>query len=332
VHQLSRRRLLLFAGLAIAAPSSSFAQQQDKIRRIGYLAARFRSTPASPDPYYDAFVQGMRDLGYVEGRNLLIEWRFAEGKFDRIAELAAELVKLNVEVIVTHGTPQAQALKRATAVIPIVFTAVGDPVGTGLAASLARPGGNLTGLSNIASDIGPKQIELLKEMIPALSRVAVLVNPGNSSHLSIKKNIQSAARQLATATVIVEARTPDDIERGFSLMNREHAKAVIVAGDAYFVGQRPQILRLAAKYRIPSMFEFREDVLSGGLLSYGRSQTEMYRQGATFVDKILKGAKPSELPIEQPTKFELVINRKTAKALGITIPQSVLLRANEVVE
>jgi putative ABC transport system substrate-binding protein len=326
-----RNAVIALISLGFASLATQ-AEQLSKVRRVGYLAGRSRSTASNPDVYYDAFVQGMRELGYSEGKNLVIEWRFAEGNVERLPMLAAELIALNVEVIATHGTPQTQALMRATNSIPIVFTAVGDPVGIGLVGSLARPEGNVTGLSNIAGDIGPKQIQLLKEMIPKLSRVALLVNPGNASHISIVRTIKSAAQKLGISILVVSASTPADIDRGFDSMSRNRSTAAIVAGDAFFVGQQSRIVQLATTHRIPSMFEFREDAVAGGLLSYGRSQTDMYRQGATYVDKILKGAKPKELPIEQPTRFDLVINRKTANALGLTIPHSLLMRADEVIE
>ena len=330
----TRRAFLIAAGawLTLARASASFAQQQPKVWRIGFLAMRSRSTPSNPDVYYDAFVQGMRELGYVEGKNLVIEWRFADGKYERLPGLAAELVRMKVEVIVTHSAAGPQAAQRATSTIPIVFVTASDPVGSGFAVSLARPGGNLTGLSNIVSEVSPKHIELLKTMIPKLSRVAVLQNPGNSFHPANLKSIQAAAQQVGIKVLPVDARAPDEIERGFATMTRERAEAVIVAADAFFVQQRRQIAELALKNRLPSMFPFREDVQAGGLMSYGQNLADSYRRAATYVDKILKGAKPGELPIEQPTRFHLAINRKTAKALGLNITNELLLRADEVIE
>ena len=288
---------MAFGAGALAAPFSCFAQQQGKVWRIGFLGARLRSTPSNPEVYYDAFVQGMRELGYVEGKNLVIEWRFADGKYERLPGLAAELVQMKVEVIVTHTTPAIQAAQRATRTIPIVAAVVGDPVGSGFAASLARPGGNITGLSNIAVDVSPKHIELLKTMIPRLSRVANLVNPGNSSHLAVLKSVQAAARQVGIKILPMDARAPEEIERGFATMARERAESVIVAPDPFFFQQRRQIAELALKNRVPSMFSFREEVAAGGLMSYGPNLTDFYRRAATYVDKILKGAKPGELPI-----------------------------------
>ena len=329
---MKRRNLLIALGAGLATPLVSFAQQQDKIPRIGFLAARSRSTASNPDPYYDAFVQGMRALGYVDGKNLIIEWRFADGKYERLPGLATESVRLKLEVIVTHGTPSVEALQRATSTIPIVHAAVGNPVVSGFAASLARPGGNITGLSLMSIDVNPKRLDLLKIMMPGLSRTAVLVNPGNSTLPADLKSVQVAAQQIGVNVLPVDARTPEQIERGFAAMRRERADAVIVLGDSFFVGQRRQIAELAAQNRLPSMFYYREDVQAGGLMSYGQNLADHYLRAATYVDKVLKGAKPSELPIEQPTKIHLAINRKTAKALGLAIPQELLLRADEVIE
>ena len=329
---IARRSFVLALGAGALAPLSLVAQPQPKVRRIGFLATRSRSTVSNPDVYYDAFVQGMRDLGYVEGKNLVIEWRFADGKYERLAGLAAELVQMKPEVIVTHGTPGPQAMRQATSTIPIVTASAGDPVASGFAVSLTRPGGNITGLSLIAIDLSPKHFELLTIMVPRLSRVAVLANPGNSSHPAILKSLQTAAQQVGIKVLPMDARTPEEIERGFAMMKRERAEAVIVAADGFFVGQRRRIAELAAKNRTPSMYAFREHVGAGGLMSYGQNLTEHYRSAATYVDKILKGAKPGDLPFEQPTRIHLAINRKTAKALGLKIPQELLLRADEVIE
>jgi putative ABC transport system substrate-binding protein len=329
---IDRRNVLILGLGALAAPLASLGQQQGKVRRIGFLAVRSRPTPSNPEVYYDAFVQGMRDLGYVEGKNLVIEWRFADGKFERLPGLASELVLMKLEVIVTHTTPSTEALQRATSTIPIVMTSIADPVSSGFAASLARPGGNITGLSLMIIDLSPKYLELLKLMLPALSRVAVLLNPGTSFEFAVLKSIQAAAQQFGVKILAVEARTLEEIERGFAAMRRERADAVIVLGDSFFIAQRRQITELAARNRLPSMFAYREDVEAGGLMSYGQNLADFYRRAATYVDKILKGAKPGELPIEQPMKVHLAINRKTAKTLGLSIPQEVLLRVDEVIE
>lgn len=314
----------------LALPLGVFAQQQGQIWRIGFLGARSRSTASNPDALYDAFIQGMRDLGYIEGKNLVIEWRFADAKYERLPALAAELVQLKVEVIVTHSTPASQALQRATSTIPIVIASADDPVGAGLVKSLAHPGGNITGLSDLSGDLGPKQFEMLRTVVSELSQVAVLVNP--ASHTSILKEIETAAQNIGVKILPVEARTPREIDNAFSMMAREKAGAVIVVVDAAFIQQRRQIAELAAKDRLPSISSFREYVEAGGLMSYGANITERYRRAATYVDQILKGAKPGDLPVEQPTTFELVINQKTAKALGITIPQSLLINADKVIE
>ena len=329
----TRRRLLLALGASvISAPFPSLAQQPPKIRRIGFLAARSRSTPANPDVYYDAFVKGMRDLGYVEGRNLVIEWRFADGKLERLSELAAELVRMKVEVIATHGTQNAQAAQRATSTIPIVISAISDPVSAGVVKSLARPGGNITGLSVMTVDLSPKQIELLHAVIPRLSRVALLMNSSNSGHPAILKSTQAAARSIGATVLPVEVRSAEEIERGFATMARERSDVLIVAVDTFLIGQRRQIADLALKHRLPTMYGYREDVEAGGLMSYGQNLADFYRRAATYVDKILKGATPGELPIEQPIKIHLAINRKTAKALGLVISKELLFRADEVIE
>ena len=329
---MNRRKLLVAVGLgALAAALPSIAQQQGKIWRIGFLAPRSRPTSSDPD-VYSAFPQGMRELGYVEGKNFVVEWRFADGKFERLPGLAAELVKMKVDVIVAAGTVATEVAQRATTTIPIVIAASVDPVGSGFVKSLARPGGNITGLSLATSDFSPKHLELLMTVVPKLSRVAVLVSPDNSAHPGVLKSIQAAAQKLGVQVLPVSARTPEDIERGFAVMKREHAEAVIVAADAFFVLQRRQIVELALKHRLASMAPNREYAAAGGLMSYGQNVADFYRRAATFVDKILKGAKPGELPIEQPAIFELVINRKTAKTLGISLPQELLLRADRVIE
>jgi len=324
---MNRRDAVLVLLALAAVPQGSAAQPAVKLRRIGFLAARSHA-----DPYYDAFTQGMRDLGYVEGKSLHVEWRYAEQKLERLPALAGDLVRQSVEVIVTHSTAATRAAVQASNTIPIVCANMGDPVGSGFAASLGRPGGNITGLSGIPTDVSPKQVELLKLVVPHLSRAAVLANPETASHSAILKNLQAAAQRIGVNVLPINARTPKEIEHGFESMKREHADAVFILGDSFFIGQRTQISRLAARYRLPSMFEWKEDVEAGGLMSYGQSAADSYRRAATYVDKILKGAKPGDLPIEQPTKFEFVVNLKTAKALGVAIPQQILLRADRAIE
>jgi putative ABC transport system substrate-binding protein len=328
----TRRKLLLALGAgAFAAPLASLAQQQGKAWRVGFLSARRR--PASLDTdYYGAFPRGMRDLGYVEGKNLAIEWRFADGEYERLPGMAADLVQLKVDVIMALGAPAIVAAQKATTTIPIVVVTGVDPVDAGFVKSLARPGGNITGLSNLAGDISAKHLEMLLATMPTLARVAVLMNPANSSHAAFLKNVQYAAQKAGITILPVEAQTLQEIERAFSTMAREHVGAVIVALDPFFIQQGPQIAVQAGKHRLPSIFANREYAEAGGLMSYGQNQLDIYRRAATYVDKILKGAKAADLPIEQPTKFEFVINLKTAKALGITIPQSLLLRADEVIQ
>ena len=330
---ISRRQVVLAIGAgALTVRHSSFAQQQSKVWRIGFLAARSHSTPSNPDVYYDAFVQGMRELGYVEGKNLVIEWLGAEEKYDRLPALAAELVGRKPDVLVTAGTPATRALQLATRVIPVVAVANIDPVGSGFAESLSRPGGNITGMSQLTVGVSSKHLELLTRMVPGVSRVALLLNPDNAANASIAVTVQAAAQSAGLRLLRVEARSLEEIERGFVTMKRERSEAVIVASDGMFVGRRRQIADLLTKNRLPSIFPFPEDVEAGALMSYGVNLAEIYRRGAAYVDKIFKGAKPGDLPIEQASKFELVINMKTAKALGIKVPNLILVQATKVIE
>jgi putative tryptophan/tyrosine transport system substrate-binding protein len=319
------------AGGLLAAPLAAEAQQAAKIARIGYLAGNLAAAPRLEE----ALRQGLRDLGYVEGRNLVIEYRDAEGKVDRLPALAAELVALKVDVIVAPNTPQALAAKRATRTLPIVFCFVADPVASGLVTSLARPGGNVTGLSSLTPELVGKRLELLKQAVPGVSRVAVLWQPGFQGERTEKdmlKGADVAARALGVRLQFVEAQGPADIDRAFSDMTRAHAGAVTVIGSTMIIGERRRLVDLAAKNRLPAVYARREYVDAGGLMSYGSNIADLFRRAATYVDKILKGAKPADLPVEQPTKFELVINLKTAKALGLTIPPSLLGRADQVIE
>jgi ABC-type uncharacterized transport system substrate-binding protein len=329
---MNRRETLhaLIALCAAVGSRASLAQQHGKVWRVGFLIAR-RLAPGDTN-YYRAFPQGMRELGYDEGRNLVIEWRYADGKFERLPDLAAELVQLKVDVIVTAGTAATSAAQKATTTIPIVMGTTNDAVISGFVQSLAQPGGNITGISNLTVDLSAKDLEILLSVVPKLSRVAVLVNPGNSAHAPIVKTVQTAALKTDVKILPFEARTPQEIENGFSIVTQHNAEAIVVALDAFLVQQGRQIAELATKYRMPSVYPVREHVEVGGLISYGPNLSDNYRRAATYVDKILKGAKPADLPIEQPTKFELVINIKTAKALGVTIPQSLLLRADEVIQ
>jgi putative ABC transport system substrate-binding protein len=327
----NRRKLLIALGTSsLAVPFGSLAEQ-GKVWRVGFLALR-SPTASNPIVSYGAFLQGMRELGYVEGKNLIIEWRLAEGKVERLPALAAELVQLKVDVLVAAGVQPTSAAQKATTTIPIVMANSIDPVGSGFVASLARPGGNITGLSNLIGDLSAKHFEMLRSIAPKLSRVAILVNPTNSGHTTILKTVQTAAQKTNVKILPVEARNPQEIESALLAITRQNAEAVIVANDLFLNQQRHQIAALAAKNRLPSVSAVREFVEAGGLMSYGPNFVENYRRAATYVDKIIKGAKPGDLPVEQPTKFELVINRKTAKALGLTIPQSLLISADKVIE
>ena len=326
----SRRKLLVTVGagaFAFLAPPGSFGQQQGKVWRVGLLSP---SSAAATSQYSGAFLQGMRELGYVEGRNLVVEWRFADGKLERLPGLAAELVRLNVDAIVVQSSSAITAAQKATTIIPIVMTSAGDPVRSGFVKSLARPGGNITGLSIMSDDTGAKLFELLRSVLPTLSRVAMLTP--SASYGAISQSVQAVAQKAGVKTLVVEASTPQEIETAFSLMAREKADAVIVGSPTVFGPQHRQIAELALKHRMPSMFQDRVTVDEGGLISFGQEITHFYKRAATYVDKILKGAKPGELPVEQPVLFNLVVNLKTAKALGLTIPRTILTRADEVIE
>jgi len=330
---VSRRRQILIAlgSGALIAPYASLAQQNNKIRRIGFLVAAAR--PPSIDAHYmGAFVRGLRDLGYVEGKNFVIEWRFADGNYQRLPALAGELVGLNVDVLVTGGTAANSALQKATTTIPIVNATMSDPVGNGFAKSLTHPGGNITGLALATTDMSPKHVELLRLIVPKLTSLGVLVNLGNSAHPAVAKSITTNAQRLGIKVRILDARNADGLTRNFSIMKQERTEAVIAVVDAFFISQRREIAELALKNNLPSMFSAQEHVEAGGLMSYGQNLADHYRRAAAYVDKIFKGAKPGNLPIEQPAVFSLTINSKTAKALGLAIPQELLLRADKVIE
>jgi ABC-type uncharacterized transport system substrate-binding protein len=330
---MKTRREFLIAGAGLCALASplSRAQQANKVWRIGILSVRSRPVSFAGD-YYDAFLKGLRELGYVEGKNIIIEWRFADGKYERLPDLAADLVALKVDVLAVVNTAVIRAARQATGTIPIVMLTSSDPVGSGFVASLARPGGHITGLSNVIGDIAPKYVELLTLVVPKLSRVGVLLNPANTQHRPIFNNIQSAAAKAGIKAFPVEAETPRKVESAFAAMVQQRAGAMIVAIDSRFTDYLSQIVGLAARNRMPGMFPDRGYVEAGGLMSYGQDFADSYRRAAAYVDKIFKGAKPAELPVEQSSKFELVINRKTASALGLAIPQELLLRADRVIE
>ena len=328
---MNRRRFLgaLSAGL-LAAPRVVEAQTAGKVPQVGLLAPRSRSDAA---PFVDAFLQGLRELGWVQGKNIGIEYRFAQGRLDRLPALAAELVHLKVDVILAGSTPPVLAAKKATSTIPIVMATSADPVELGLVASLARPGGNVTGLSfSVGLETVNKGLELLKETAPKARRVAVLSNPDNPGNALGIKNIKLTAQSLALQPQFLEVRGPNEFEAAFAAMARARAEALFVVPDSVFGFHRTRLQELAAKSRLPAMYGSREHTEAGGLMSYAVDLRDSFRRSATYVDKILKGAKPADLPVEQPTKFELVINLKTAKALGLMIPPSVLLRADHIIE
>jgi putative tryptophan/tyrosine transport system substrate-binding protein len=307
---------------------SAEAQQAGKVSRIGYLIT---SSPSAIAPRMDAFQQGLRELGYVEGKNIVIERRHGEGKLDRLPELAAELVRLNVDVIVTSGPTATRPAKGATSTIPIVMTFDDDPVGSGFVASLARPGGNITGLSTLAPEISGKQLELLKEIVPRLSRVAVFGTSTRQGTAQALKEMELAAGAFAVKLQYLDIEDPKDTETAFRAASKGRADALLVLQSPVFNSQRAQIADLAQKSRLPAAYPRREFVEDGGLMSYGASISDLDRRAATYVDKLLKGAKPADLPVEQPIKFEFIINLKAAKQIGLTVPPNVLARADKVI-
>jgi putative ABC transport system substrate-binding protein len=312
----------------LAAPRAAEAQGPAKVPRIGYAFARV----ASEDEHlWAAARQGLRELGYVEGRNIALEVRWAEGHYERLPALVAELISLKIDVLVVATTPGALAAKNATRTIPIVMVATGDPVAGDLVASLARPGGNVTGLSLQNPAVHGKRLELLKESLPGISRVAVLTNPGNPIHTVFWRETQAAAQALGLQLLPLKVRMPEDFDTALATATQRHAEALLAFDDSLTVGYRARLVQLVAKRRLPAMYGFRDFAEAGGLLSYGVNLPDQYRRTAAFVDKILKGAKPADLPVEQPTKFELVINAKAAKALGLSIPPSVLARADGII-
>jgi len=331
-----RRRefITLLSGLAVAwplaAPVATQAQHAGKVYRIGYLS--YSSSTANTH-LHEAFRQGLRELGWVAGQNITIDPRFAEGRADRLPDLAADLVRLKVDIIVTTSTPATLAAKNATETIPIIAANFGDPVGVGLIESLARPGGNITGLSaSVGVDTFSKELELLKEIAPGVSRVAVLSNPANPFHASAIANLKVAAQALKVELQLLEAGSSDKFYGAFAAMSKERAGALLVVTDTIFLLHRALVADLASKNRLPSMYGMGEYVKAGGLISYGPNHSDRFRHTATLVDKILRGVKPAELPVQQPTKFDLTINLKTARALDLSVPPSLIARADEVIE
>jgi putative ABC transport system substrate-binding protein len=313
----------------LTTPGAAEAQQPGKVYRVGFLG---NSTAALEGNLVEPFREGLRDLGYIEGRNILIEYRWADGKYERFPALIAELAALKVDVIVTAGTPAALAVKKTTPSIPLVMAAVGDPIGVGLVASLARPGGNVTGLSAIAPELEGKRLELLREVVPKLSHIAVLWNPDNPFQAGSLKETKTAAQVLGIKVQLLGVRVSEEFPAAFAAILKERPGALLVLADRIFLHNRARIVGFEATHRLPGVYAYPELVEAGGLMSFGPSYAGMHRRAAYYVDKILKGAKPGDLPVEQPTKFDFIINLKTAKALGLTIPPSLLLRADQVIE
>jgi putative ABC transport system substrate-binding protein len=314
---------------ALAWAGAARAQAPAKVRRIGLLSTFSLSDAA---PWHHAFRQGLRDLGWVEGKNISIEYRYVDGRSDRLPDLAADLVRLKVDVIVASAPEDALAAQKATRAVPIVIVVSGDPVALGLVESLARPGGNVTGLSTMTFELAGKRLELLKQIVPKLSRVAVLWNPQGAVPMLQWKETQHAARQLGVQLHSLEVRTLNDLDKAFEGAIRARVGALFVMPDPLIIANLKRIADLAAKSRLPSIFHISEFADAGGLVAYGLDRADLFRRAATFVDKILKGAKPGDLPVEQPTKLELFINLKTARAIGLTIPQNLLYRADKVIE
>src|SRR5262245_61766716 len=326
---IRRREFITLLGGAVAAwPLTARAQQPAKLSTIGFLGS---STPSAMSQWVAAFVQRLRDLGWIEGRTVAIEYRWAEGRSSRAAEIAAAFVRLKVGGIVVSGTPAILAAKQATSVVPIVFATAGDPVGSGLVASLARPGGNVTGLSLQQTDLASKRLELLREVVPGLRRLAILGNVGNPAVVLDMREVEAAAHTLGLEVITAEIQRGEDIVPAFEALNGR-ADALYVCIDPLVNSHRIRINTLALAARLPTSYANREAVEAGGLMSYGANQADLYRRAADYVDKILRGAKPGDIPVEQPRKFDLVINLTTAKALRLTIPESFLLRADEVIE
>ncbi len=327
---MRRRELTFLLGGAAAAWPLAASAQQKAMPVIGVLSS---GSPGPGAPFVAAFRQGLRETGYVEGQNLAIEYRWADGRYDRLPAMAADLVGRKVDVIAANGGgPSALAAKSATATIPIIFTVGADPVELGLVASLARPGGNLTGFSILAAELMPKLVELLSELVPQARAIVLLVNPTIPNAGRIAREVEEAARAKGLELHILTASTESEIDAAFATLVQRHADALVVSADPFFNSQRDQLVTLASQHAVPAIYDWREFAAAGGLISYRASATAIFRQAGIYAGRILKGEKPADLPVQQPTKFELVINLKTAKALGLTVPQSFLFRADEVIE
>ena len=330
---MRRREFIVFLSCsALAYPSVALAQQAGKQTKIGWLSPDARDD-AIPAKMLQTFRQRLEHLGHIEGRDIAIEFRYADHNYDRLPALAVELVEQKVDIIVTMTTPATVAARKATSTIPIVAISISDPVGQGLVESLARPGGNVTGLTfSVGLDIFSKGLEFLKEAVPGLQTVAFLVNPANPVHKAVASQMEAVALALTLRAGVFQARRPEEITTAFQAIAQAHYEAVCVVADALFGSERRQIAKLAMMHRLPSMHQVRQEAVAGGLMSYGPDATEFYRRAATYVDAIIKGAKPAELPFQQPTKFELVINMKAARALGLTVPPSLIVLADDVLE
>ena len=322
-----REFITLLGGVAAAWPLA--ARAQSKIPRVGFMG---NSTAALEANLVNAFREGLRELGYEEGRNIVIEYRWADGQYERFPALVAELIAAKVDVIVTAGTPAALAVKKTTTTVPLVMVAVGDPVGTGLVPSLARPGGNLTGLSSVAPDLEGKRLELLREVVPALSHVAMFINSLNPFHVSSMRQARAAAQAMGIKLQLHDIRKSEDLDDAFAAIRKERPDALLILADRVFLHNRQRMMDFTEEQRLPNVNAYEELVEAGGLMSYGPSYEHMHKRAAIYVDKILKGAKPSDLPIEQPTKFMFIINLKAAKALGVTVPPQLLNLADKVIE
>src|SRR5690349_7019920 len=324
---MQRREFIAFLGVATAWPLAASAQS--KISSIGFMG---NSTAALEANLVDAFREGLHELGYEEGRNIVIEYRWADGKYDQFPTLVAELIAAKVDVIVTAGTPAALAVKKATTTVPLVMVAVGDPVGTGLVPSLARPGGNLTGLSSVAPDLEGKRLQLLREIVPALSHVAMFVNSLNPFHVSSMRQARAAAQSMRIKLQIHDIQKSEDLNHAFAALRKERPDALLILADRVFLHNRQRIVDFTKEQRLPNVNAYKELVEVGGLMSYGPSYEDMHKRAAIYVDKILKGTKPAALPIEQPSKFTFIVNLKAAKELGVTVPSQMLGLADQIIE
>jgi putative ABC transport system substrate-binding protein len=327
--RLKRRDFISFLGAAATLPLAAHAQQSAKVPRVGFMGNSTESLEAN---LVGPFREGLRELGYQEGRNIVVEYRWAEGKYERFPALIAELLAAKVDVIVAAGTPAAIAVKKATTTVPLVMVAVGDPVGTGLVPSLARPSGNLTGLSSVAPDLEGKRLELLREVVPKLARIGVFFNPANLFHTVSMRQARAAGTALGIELLPLSVRVSQDLDGAFATILKEKPDALLVLADRVYLHERKRMMDFSLQHRLPNANAHKEMVEAGGLMSYGPSYENMHRRAADYVDKILKGARPGDLPIEQPTKFDLKVNLKTAKALGLDVPPTLLARADEVIE